>query len=214
VAENQSRGQVLIIDDREETRYIFRRILVRAGFAVEEAATGSEGLAKAMSMPDLVICDLNLPDMLGYEVCRRLKSNPATISIPVLQISASFVSDESKVQALKEGADSYLTQPVEPMVLVAHVDALLRLSRAESLSHLSALQWQTTFDALNDGLALADSDGTMIRANATFMQLLGLVATDIEGKKLSDVFEANFGTRLESFLQTTGKGTAAELSHD
>jgi two-component system NtrC family sensor kinase len=211
VSELENRGRVLIIDDREETRYIFRRILVRAGFAVEEAATGSEGLEKALSLPGIVISDVNLPDMLGYEVCRRLKSNPFTASIPVLQISASLVSDESKVQALKEGADFYLTHPVEPTVLVAQVEALLRLRRAASLSHRSALQWQTAFDALNDGLALADSNGRTIRVNATFMQLLNLVAADVEGKKLADIFQAKFQMSLESFLESTGKGRLGEL---
>ncbi len=211
--DSDARARILVIDDREETRYIFRRILVRAGFAVEEASTGSDGLAKAMSLPDIVISDVNLPDMLGYEVCRRLKSNPVTASIPVLQISASFVSDESKVQALKEGADSYLTQPVEPTVLVAQVDALLRLRRAETLSHQSALQWQTTFDALNEGLALADSTGRMIRANATFMQLLELVTADIEGEQLEDVFQASFQSSLEDFISTNGKGKAAEIAY-
>ena len=213
MSELHTRGRVLIIDDREQTRYILRRILVRAGFDVDEAGTGSEGLAKAMSIPDIVIADVNLPDMLGYEVCRRLKSNPLTGNIPLLQASASFVSDESKVQALREGADSYLTQPIEPAVLVAQVEALLRLRGAQSNSHHSALQWQATFDALNDGLALADSDGAMIRANATFMQLLGLVATDIEGKMLSAIFQASFGSSLETFLEVTGKGKPAELSH-
>jgi two-component system NtrC family sensor kinase len=213
VSDPLNAASILIIDDHEETRYIFRRILVRAGFSVEEAATGSEGLSKALSLPDIVISDVNLPDLLGYEVVRRLKSNALTANIPVLQISASFLSDESKVQALKEGADSYLTQPVEPTVLIAQIEALLRLRRAEALSHHSALQWQTTFDALNDGLALARSDGRMVRANATFMQLLGLVAADIEGRRLADVFEASFGRTLESFLAEVGKGVHAELPH-
>ena len=137
--------RILIIDDQEQTRYIFRHILTRAGYSIAEAENGTQGLAMAMSLPDLIISDVNLPDMLGYDVCRRLRSNPLTASIPVLQISASFVSDESKVQALEGGADSYLTQPVEPTVLLAQVSALLRLRRAETLSNLSSRQWQTTF---------------------------------------------------------------------
>ncbi len=166
--------RILVIDDQETTRYVFRRVLTRAGYSVEEAENGEEGLAKAMFLPDLIIADVNLPDMLGYDVCRRIKANALSASIPILQISASFISDESKVQALEGGADSYLIQPVEPTVLLAQVQALLRLRKAEALSHLSALQWKTTFDALSDGLALADADGTVVRVNRAFLHLLRL----------------------------------------
>lgn len=209
-----SRGRILIIDDEEPTRYIFRRILTHAGYHVEEAQTGREGLAKAMLAPDLIISDVNLPDMLGYDVCRRLKSNPLTLSIPVLQISASFVSTESKVQALEGGADSYLTQPVEPTVLLASVNALLRLRKAEALSHLSALQWQRTFDSLSDGLALADPNGVVLRTNARFIRMLKIAASESEGLPLASVFESRFGLGFADFLRQLELGSAIELSFD
>lgn len=206
--------RILVIDDQEPTRYVFRRILTNAGYTVEEAATGREGLAKAILSPDLIIADVNLPDMLGYDVCRRLKSNPLTQSIPVLQISASFISDESKVQALEGGADSYLTAPVEPPVLLASVNALLRLRRAEALSHLSALQWQTTFDSLSDGLALADGVGSVVRANARFMQIFGTVASKTEGLSLSHIFQSRFGVDFAEFRHHLGDESSAEISHN
>lgn len=212
--DKRSRGRVLVIDDEDATRYILRRILTRAGFEVEEARSGKEGLAMAMSAPDIIVSDINLPDMLGYDVCKRLKSNPLTVSIPILQISASFVSDESKVQALQQGADSYLTQPVEPAVLVAQVDALLRLRNTESLSYSSALQWQATFDSLTDGLALADANGVLVRANATFMQLFDVVALETEGRPLQELFRLRFGRALTSLADSRGKGRPAELSFD
>ncbi|HEY4357731.1 MAG TPA: response regulator [Acidobacteriaceae bacterium] len=214
MADTPSRGRILVIDDSETTRYVFRRILTRAGFEVEEAETGREGLAKAMFAPDLIIADVNLPDMLGYDVCRRLKSNPLTVSIPVLQISASFISDESRVQALEGGADSYLTQPVEPPVLLASVNALLRLRKAEAMSRLSALQWQTTFDSLSDGLALADADGIIVRANGRFMQMLTSAPSELEGVALSAVFEAKFDSSFDDFRQQQLEGLATELAYD
>lgn len=208
--EGKPKGRILVIDDQEATRYVFRRILTRAGYEVEEAQTGEGGLAKVASSPDLVIADVNLPDMLGYEVCRRIKANAVSASIPVLQISASFVSDESKVQALEGGADLYLTQPVEPAVLVAQVQALLRLRKAEALSHLSARQWQMTFDALSDGLALAGADGLVVRANRAFLRLLNLKSSETEGKRLEEVFHTCFGVSLSSLSQ--GIETENELA--
>lgn len=195
-AESKPKGRILVIDDQESTRYVFRRILTRAGYQVEEAKTGEEGLKKAASSPDLVIADVNLPDMLGYDISRRIKANALTASIPVLQISASFVSDESKVQALEGGADSYLIQPVEPTVLIAQVQALFRLRKAEALSHLSARQWQTTFDALSDGLVLADSEGLVLRVNRAFLRLLRLKTSEVEGKQLRDIFQSCFGVPI------------------
>ena len=214
MTDSKPAARILIIDDEEPTRYVFRRILARAGFDVEEAGTGQEGLAKAMLCPDLIIADVNLPDMLGYDLCRRIKSNPLTVSIPVLQVSASFVSDESRVQALEGGADSYLTQPIEPPVLVASVNALLRLRKAEALSHLSALQWQTTFDSLSDGLVLADAKGFISRANARFLQMLNLAPSDTEGQRLSAIFEFRFGFSFDDLRRQLRDHGSTEIAFD
>ncbi len=211
-AKKGSSGRILIIDDQEPTRYVFRHSLSRAGFDIEEAETGSAGLEQAMSEPDLIICDVNLPDMLGYDVCRRLKSNPLTHSIPVLQISASFVSDESKVQALEGGADSYLTQPVEPTVLIAQVNALLRLRRAESIANLSARQWQTTFDSLSDGVALLSPEQVIVQTNRTFRHMLGLVPSETDGKGVADIFFSRFGVSFNEFQSKAQDGPALEVS--
>lgn len=194
------RGCILIIDDQEPTRYVFRRILDGAGFQVIEASSGAEGLTKAELLPDLIISDVNLPDMLGYDLVRRIKAYSPTSRIPILQVSATFVSNESKVQALEGGADSYLIQPVEPTVLVAQVQALIRMRKAEAMSHLSAWQWQTTFDALSDGLVLTDRDGIIVRANRAFLHLLDLRDSEARGSPLSKIFEARFRVPFAEFL--------------
>lgn len=208
------RGRVLIIDDQEPTRYVFRRILTNAGFQITEATTGAEGLTKAQQMPDVIISDVNLPDMLGYDLVRRIKASHLTSNIPVLQVSASFVTDESKVQALEGGADSYLIQPVEPTVLVAQINALIRMRKAEALSHLSAWQWQTTFDALSDGLALTDQDGILVRANRAFLQLLNLRDSEINEKPLAEIFESKFDISFADFVSRKSTNQATELSSD
>lgn len=210
--ESNAKARILVIDDQEATRYVFRRILTRAGYVVEEAATGEEGLTKSMYSPDLIIADVNLPDMLGYDLCRRIKANLLSASIPVLQISASFISDESKVQALEGGADSFLVQPVEPIVLLAQVRALLRMRKAEALSSLAARQWQTTFDALSDGLALADSDGIVVRVNAAFLRLLRLNNSEVEGCHISGVFHSTFNISLSEFASGEMPDPFPELS--
>jgi signal transduction histidine kinase len=204
--------RILVIDDREQTRYVFRRLLTLAGYKVEEATTGSEGLAKSLRQPDLIIADFNLPDMLGFDLTRRLKSNPVTSSIPVLQISANFVSGESRVQALQSGADSYLIQPIDPALLLAQIHAMLRLKKAEAMSMLSGRQWQTTFDSLSDGLAIADSKGIIIRANRAFLNMLELTNSQAEGRPLAEVFESRFSTPLPAPDESLPAGSSAELT--
>jgi DNA-binding response OmpR family regulator len=101
-------------------------VLKQAGFEVIEASTGADALQKADVHPDLIVLDVNLPDVDGFEVCRRLKEAPATASIPVLYLSAAYRGPEHRVQGLELGADGYLTQPVDGRELVATVNALLR----------------------------------------------------------------------------------------
>ncbi len=174
-------SRILLVDDNQQNRYVLSRILHRARFTVEECATGLEALECVRNRPDVVVLDVKLPDISGYEVCRRIKSNPATASVPVLQISASFVSSESKVQALEGGADGYLTHPIDATVLVATINSLLRLKQAEVLARRSAEEWQATVDALSESLVLLDTENRIVRCNRAFKELSGKSFREIVG---------------------------------
>jgi len=100
----------------------------------------------------------------------------------VLQISASFVSNESKVQALEGGADGYLTHPIDATVLVATVKSLLRLKQAELISRQSALEWQSTVDALPEYLVLLDTENKVVRCNRAFAALSGKAFNEVIGQ--------------------------------
>jgi CheY-like chemotaxis protein len=80
---------ILFVDDDADSRLTFRWILQRAGFAVKEAASSSEALRLATERPDVVVLDVNLPDINGFEVCRRIKAHPGTSAIPVLHLSGA-----------------------------------------------------------------------------------------------------------------------------
>jgi signal transduction histidine kinase len=123
---------ILNVDDSDGTRYAKSRILTRAGFKVIEAATGEQALEMAAERsPDLILLDVKLPDINGFEVCRRLKEDDFTRTILILQTSASYVGIGDKIRALDGGADNYLFEPIEPEELVANVKALLRLGKVE-----------------------------------------------------------------------------------
>ncbi len=140
---------VLNVDDHEPNRYARTRVLRAAGFEVIEAASGTEALEKVQAhAPDLVLLDVNLPDINGIEISRRLKSDPSTKATPVIQISAISREESDQVTALEGGAETYLTEPVAPDVLVAHTRALLRLARERDQDSAAAVEQVRRFEWL------------------------------------------------------------------
>lgn len=149
---------ILNVDDNEPNRYWRNRVLVDAGFKVYNAGTGKETLALAeLHHPDLVLLDINLPDIDGIEVCRRLKAAQHHASLLVLQISASATTAPHATEALNSGADGYLAEPVDSTVLIATINALLRLRRAE----------QELQDA---NIALNKANGSLVSLNRDLLQ--------------------------------------------
>ncbi len=205
-------SRVLLVDDTEQNRYVLSRILARAGLEVEQCTTGKEALERVKSCPDLVILDVKLPDLSGYEVCRRIKTDPVTRSVPVLQISASFVSNESKVQALEGGADGYLTHPIDATVLVATVKSLLRLKQAELISRQSAQQWQSTVDALPEYLVLLDTENKVVRCNRAFVELSGKTFNEVIGHDGVAILEQVLGS-ADFLTHTETSRYVAEQQH-
>lgn len=122
---------ILSVDDNDAIRYTFTRYLLEGGYQVIEARTGVEALAMARNQPALITLDINLPDMNGYEICRRLKDDPVTRDIPILHISASHIEATDRVRGLEGGADAYLAEPVNRLELLATVNALLRMRQAQ-----------------------------------------------------------------------------------
>src|SRR2546421_1703320 len=127
--------RVLVIDDDVRVRHFLTTALGAAGFAVTATGTGEEGLRLAASRPELVVLDVELPDLSGREVCRRLKAAEDTATIPVLMLSGVFTAAVDRSEALEDGSDAYLTKPVTSRELVAMARALLRTARAERRSH-------------------------------------------------------------------------------
>ncbi|MFB8790898.1 MAG: ATP-binding protein [Potamolinea sp.] len=191
---DQFLGTILHIDDNEANRYVVSKLLRKAGFEVQEAVTGQTGLQLvAEQPPDLIILDVKLPDIDGFEVCQQIKSNPITSSIPVLHLSAQFVKSEDKAQGLEGGADAYLAQPVESIELVATVKALLRIRKAEESALALAKQWKTTFDAIRDGVCLLDWKGKVLRCNSTMTDLLEKPFSDIENRFHQELMQGMLG---------------------
>jgi PAS domain S-box-containing protein len=185
--------RVLVVDDTEGNRYATSRLLRSAGFDVHESASGVEALEAVRDHPDLIVLDVNLPDMTGFEVVERMRRSPEFASIPVLHLSASFTSNADRARGLDQGADAFLTHPIDPTVFVATVRALIRASTADRRTREAVREWQATFDALPDAVMLLDPQCVVTRANRAAMHLFGHTDRAVVGAPLRSALEARFG---------------------
>ncbi len=142
---------ILNVDDNDGARYAKTRILQSAGFQVIEAANGTDALAAVRQrLPALVLLDVKLPDINGIEVCRRIKADPDTNCVLVLQTSAALTGRDDKIRGLEGGADNYLAAPIEADELIANVNALLRMRQTQGELRDSEERFRQLTDNIED----------------------------------------------------------------
>ena len=117
--------RILAIDDQEDNRRILHDLLTAVGYEVLEAADGEDAVAQAEAhVPDLILMDIQLPGIDGYEATRRIKANPALAKIPVIAVTSyALTGDEDK--AMEAGCDAYIAKPYSPRALLAKVREFL-----------------------------------------------------------------------------------------
>ncbi|MFC1435561.1 SpoIIE family protein phosphatase [Streptacidiphilus sp. N1-3] len=175
---------VLVIDDNPTNRYILANWLQRAGHTVLEAGDGLGGLALlapgATPRPELAIVDVRLPDLSGFEVSERIKSDPRTAGVPVIHVSAIAIATSDRTQGLYRGADAYLTEPIAPSELLATVTSALRYSRARMRAEQLARRLDTLNRATLDVYRAVDPTelaAAVARGARTLLQAPALVVT-------------------------------------
>ncbi len=181
---------ILLVDDTEAQRYAVSRMLRAAGHTVLEAGTGAEARRRVVQdRPDVVVLDVNLPDESGFDICRDLKRDPATSTLPVLQISASFVGVQDRVHGLEGGADAYLTPPLDSTEVLATVNALLRMKRAEERAREIAAEAEharaelsAVLASMAEGLAQLSTEGKITYINAAGARMLSVSAEGMQGR--------------------------------
>ncbi len=117
--------RILVIEDQEDNRRILRDLLTSAGYELIEAVTGEEGVTLAETQrPDLILMDIQLPGLDGYEATRRIKAIPALRQIPIIAVTSYALSGDD-AKALAAGCDAYVTKPFSPRELLAKIRAHL-----------------------------------------------------------------------------------------
>lgn len=129
---NEKKYVIVNVDDIEANRYAMTKILQRAGFESIEADSGYSALELINKyLPDCVVLDINLPDINGFEVCKKIRENPKTASIPVIHVSSTYVKIEDRETAYEGGADAYFVHPVDPREFILAIKSLIRIRETE-----------------------------------------------------------------------------------
>ncbi|HSU97096.1 MAG TPA: response regulator [Gemmatimonadaceae bacterium] len=174
--------RILVVDDEPDIVALVAYHLARAGYGVSTAATGPEALAKASAeSPALVVLDLMLPGMSGFDVIEKLRADPATANIAVLMLTARR-DEPDRVRGLVLGADDYLTKPFSPQELTLRVAAILRRLRAPAAEHGDILKVGTVW--INRAAHEVTVDGELIELTPTEYKLL-LTLAERRGRVLA-----------------------------
>jgi PAS domain S-box-containing protein len=192
---SDSAATILVVDDEPAARRVVSRVLRQAGHRVIEAASGAAALELAVAeRPDLVTLDVGLPDIDGFEVCRRLKEGSLTASIPVLHVSATYRDLEHRVKGLVGGADAYLAMPVEPRELEATVQALLRARGAEQALRESEQRFRTLVESMDDVVFVLDASQRYVGLHGRWLAKYGVNSRSVLGRTVRDVLGARQAT--------------------
>jgi CheY-like chemotaxis protein/MinD-like ATPase involved in chromosome partitioning or flagellar assembly len=210
--------KILIIDDDVDTLRLVGLMLQRQGYEISAASNGAQGLAKALEeRPDLILLDVMMPDMDGYEVARRLRKNPVTVNVPILMFTAKTQLDD-KVAGFEVGADDYLTKPTHPTELQAHVKALLARSAQKEKEPNEIINASPEQRAYVIGILSA-------RGGLGVSTLASNLAAGIYSREQSDIIlaeltpgqgtlSADFGLQNQKGLTELLRGTVAEITRE
>ena len=180
--------RILNVDDDEAARYVKSRVLSQAGYEVLEAANAVDGLTIVRdARVHLALIDVKLPDISGLDLCRLIKTDPKSRNIPVIQISAVFVSELDELIGLAHGADMYLRYPLDPLVLTTVVETIVKLLRANSAVLEQEERTRNLIRQATVGIAQCDLAGRFVQVNERFCQMIGHAFLDLREKTILDL---------------------------
>ncbi|MCD4772457.1 MAG: PAS domain S-box protein [Bacteroidales bacterium] len=199
-------NKILIIDDQKSILAKVKDVLEKSipECIVLTAQSGAEGIKIAkIEQPDTILLDVVMPEMNGYEVCKKLKENKQTKSILIILVSALKKDIDSRIKGLNSGADVFLSKPIDSAELIAQVSSMLRIRKSEKDIKESEEIYKSILENMIDGYYKSDKYGNAILISPSVEKLLGFNKTEILGKKISDYY-ANPKDR-EHFLKEINK---------
>jgi len=188
VQENEVKGSILAVDDNPSNLDLLNRMLTRRKYLVQMVTDGAAALeAVQVRQPDVILLDISMPGMSGYEVSRRLKEDKKTRDIPIIFISALDDLD-SKIAAFDAGGVDYVTKPFQFKEVIARVQTQIALRRMQKELALEKKLLEATGNAISDMVILTDCAGKITRCNHAAQERFNVQRDEILGKHYSDFF--------------------------
>lgn len=202
-ADNSPLRKILVVDDDPVIRMFLEATLIKAGYTVLTAETGATGVDQVrQNEPDLILLDVMLPDMDGLEVCRTIKSGCSQGSCYVILISGQLVTPEEQARGLDVGADGYMSKPLSQTEVLARVEAMLRIKRAEEqllkVSHEYEMVFQSTQDALFLVAVENEHSFRFIRNNRAHQRATGVSLEMLCGKTPEELLGNVLGKQVSA----------------
>jgi diguanylate cyclase (GGDEF)-like protein/PAS domain S-box-containing protein len=181
-----NKAKILIVDDNPNNRFAIRTILKGVDAELHEAANGFDALTMALQTDyALILLDVQMPEISGYEVCEQLRSDARTADTPVIFLTADYKENSDKMRGYNAGGTDYLTKPIDDFILKAKVQVFLRLywqyqqlQENNAALNLAALVFES-----QQGILITDADNIIIRVNKTFTEITGYSAKEAIGKE-------------------------------
>lgn len=182
--------KILAVDDKPENLFALEASLDFPNVDVVKASSGNEALTLVLENDfALVLLDVQMPDMDGFETAELMRSNPATKHIPIIFVTAISVEQKHVFRGYEAGAVDYLFKPIDPEILTSKVAIFCELFRVKRKAELDKKMFETTLRCIGDGVVATDTDGKISFINPVAESLCGLAADEIIGKKILGVLK-------------------------
>lgn len=208
--------KILIIDDNPEFSQGLKMLLSNDDIELFTALSGEEGLQEfSRYSPDLVILDIVMPGMDGFEVCRRIRSDPANSNVFVVMMSGFKITSDQQATGLEAGADGYIARPVPNRELLARIRTFIRLKRAEKRLEVSENKYKTLFNTMIVAYAhhqiITDESGKpcdyrFLNVNPEFERITGLSSNAVIGKTILEILPSTEPVWIEKYGQVAQTG--------
>jgi len=207
-------GRILVVDDYAANVKLVQRNLQSAGYETVAAYDGEEALQKvAAEQPDLVLLDIMMPKIDGFEVCRRLRADEATAVIPVIMVTA-LKETEDRIRGLEAGADAFISKPFDRGELLARVKSLLQVKYYRSML-AEREKFHAVIQDLSHGIIITDGRWRVEIVSRRAAELLERADEDLTGRNLAEIL-ADYAVEpsLEALRQTTARAVTVELAQE
>lgn len=184
--------KILAIDDKMDNLITIKALLnnLEPNYEVLTAENGEKGIEMAASkLPDTILLDIQMPDMDGLEVCRRLRQEKKTAHIPIIFLTAVKTNPKDRIKGLAAGGDLYLTKPIDEAELLASLNAMIRIKKAEDEL---LRQYKIIISSSTDMMAFLDIDFTYLAVNQAYCDAFNKSSDDIVGYKIEEIFGKDF----------------------